>query len=527
MSIHKLFLVTTASLIMGTSLSLANTKQPTYTIDLKSYTSLKTDVGAVATVMDQDISAMDAQMQGMLGPQLFALIDPAKPWHGAVWYEAMDQPPVVAFSLPISDFEAFGVALQSSMLGMMGARSMDMGDAVLLYGSQPGVVVSEEIVEAVSAYGKALNTVPEETIEISMVMTEALRALVLQSITGPKESFMSVLDDSALETTGLPAGSMRSMMEAYFSVYETVIKDLESLKYGMSVEQNDWSMFLDITPMSDSPTSEFLSSQDVQLSDLTSQLDWNADVAMLVGMASLPESWESILGELMKMAMPIYGLEAAAAQEWMDAITLSLPIKGAYSMSFDGGLSYAGFYEIIDSDAAEVYEKWIKLTKDMVGSAQASYSYYSEITVEKAVRSVGGHSVDLVTLTINPESAAMQLPEQREVMEAMFPGGKVAYELCLIDDRIYMASEGALDATIQQVATPAPMQISEATRIAGSMNIISMMRGFGSTMEASGLSLEGIDATGMNILFSAEVSDSLKLYTKIPLKLFEVFSKME
>jgi hypothetical protein len=290
----------------------------------------------------------------------------------------------------------------------------------------------------VSAYGKGLNAAPEETIEISMFMTEALRAIVLQSLTGSKDTFISIFDDPGLETTGLPAGSMRSIMEAYFSAYETVIKDLESLKYGMSVELNDWSMFLDLKPIDDSPTSEFLSSQDVQLSDLTGQLDWDADVAILMGLAPLPGSWESTLSRLMEMAMPMYGLEAAAAEEWMDAITLSLPIKGAYSMRFDGGFSYAGFYEIIDADAADVYKKWIKLTKDMVSSAQGTHSYYSEISIEEAVRSLGGHSVDLMTLTVNPESAAMQLPEQKEIMEAMFPDGKVVYEICLINDRIYI-----------------------------------------------------------------------------------------
>ena len=66
----------------------------------------------------------------------------------------------------------------------------------------------------------------------------------------------------------------------------------------------------------------------------------------------------------------------------------------------------------------------------------------------------------------------MQLPEQQALMEQMFKGGKMIYEMSLVGNRIYMGTEGELAET----STTPPIEINANTRLAGSMNVISMMK---------------------------------------------------
>ena len=108
------------------------------------------DVSKFATAIGEDASIVEMQLEGMLSPQVLELIDKSEPWHVAVWLDSSEQPPVVAIVLPVNDFEAFKVAAQSSMIGMLGAQLLDAGDRVILLGSTPGMPVAEGWAESSS-----------------------------------------------------------------------------------------------------------------------------------------------------------------------------------------------------------------------------------------------------------------------------------------------------------------------------------------------------------------------------------------
>ena len=130
MNQSKRFLSFAALLCAGLTFGFAAENPPLLSIELESYDALVADVGAFAAAMGEDESFLEAQLGGMLGPDLLGLIDQSQPWHAAVWMEAIGQPPLVAVVLPVADFEAFEAAVQTSMLGMLVAQLLDVGGPV-------------------------------------------------------------------------------------------------------------------------------------------------------------------------------------------------------------------------------------------------------------------------------------------------------------------------------------------------------------------------------------------------------------
>lgn len=513
--------------------SQAAESKPVVSLSLNSFEKLISDVAEVSTAMGQDSALMEAQAQAMIGPGVMALIDQQKPWHVALWMESLEADPVWATFVPASDFPAFETALQSSMIGMFQPKLMDAGDYVVLYGSKAGLELAPENVQMIESYAANVQPEAKETLELEFNMIEPLRAMALQAMMAPKAQMMAAFDTPEMAASGISAESMQEMMAAYFSVYESIVRDLNSLTYSFGVRDSKIVYAMDIMPTAGSGTAEFLKSQAVPITDLAPSVRWDSDMAFMVGMDSLPESWNEPILALLEGVVPIYGLEASAATEWLDAMQKSLPLKSAFSMNFKDGISYFGFYEIMEGSATEVYNQWIKITEQIVPAELNAASMYSDISIVKDARKESGHSVDVLTLTLNPEHVTMQIPEQKEYMESMFPGGKLTYEMCLVGDRIYMASEGDLPTAMKTSTVPSPVELNAGTRVAGSMNLISMMK---LTAEVEGYSesygefadmVANADPVGAEMTFAVDLDDSLMIRGTWPLKLISIFSQQK
>jgi hypothetical protein len=519
----------TAALLFSLSAGFAEANTPLLTIDIESYDALVEDVNTIAASMDQDSAMMQAQLQGMLGAELFGLIDNAKPWHAALWMESMEKLPFVVISLPIADFAAFEKAMQTSMLGLLGAQYIDAGDTVILFGGQPGMSADSSWADVAKSYASTLPAAAETTLQLKLQMNDSIRAMIETATAAPKAQMMAAFDDPAIQASGISAESLQSMMSAYFSFYEAIIRDIDSLEYGVAVNDSNLVFSMDLRPIVGSVSAEFLEAQDIDLTAITKLTDWDADMAFLMGMGPLPESMQASMLDLMKGMMPLYGLEETVASEWMDAMNQSLPLRSEFSMNFADGIAYHASYEILEHPAAEVYDKWLKICEEIVPAEVNESSLYSNVRVERNYRKEAGHSVDLMELTLNPEHPSLQLPEQEALMENIFEGGTISYEMCLVENRIYVASKGALEKALKSTATTAPFEINANTRLAGSINLVSMIKDFwglaaGESMPAE---LADADTTGMQLSFMLDVDDGVETKTVFPLKLFNFFSSFK
>ncbi|MDQ8206635.1 hypothetical protein QEH52_03885 [Coraliomargarita sp. SDUM461003] len=528
MTVSKLSLSVAAAMVASITSAWAALSAPLLTLDVKNYESLTADIGQVADVVGEDPAMVPAQLEAMLGAEVMALVDASQPWHLAVWMESLMQPPVYALALPIADFETFETAIQTSFLGMMGAQYIDAGERVVVFGSKPGIPVADSWAALLASYANALVLEPSETVQLSFSLNESMRTAAVAGLAMAKGQMMASMDAAELADSGIPPETMQAMMESYLSFYINMLRDLDRMDLGMSVDENDWKFALELTPLANTPSARFLASQNVDISDIANAVDWDADIAVAMGMGALPAEWQTSMEAFMQAMMPLYGLEDAAAAEWVEVTQRSLPFKGVYSMDFAEGMSFSGFYEILQGSAAEVYESWISLCEGLVVDESAMVAYYSDIVVKRGYRSEAGHPVDFMELTVNPDHPAMASPEQEEVMNQFFKDGKIAYEMCLIDDRIYMGTQGDLSSTIAGASSLPAIEINEKTRIAGSMNFISLMKmGASVAGEDAELDLSEVDTVGNQITFSAEVDNSLLMKTKLPLQLIKVFRELD
>jgi len=85
---------------------------PLVTVNLQSYRAVLDDATRIsAAVAPDEPVQLEAMIQGMVGADAIALIDPNKPWHLALWMDQMGQQPSGALYLPVSDAPAFEAAI--------------------------------------------------------------------------------------------------------------------------------------------------------------------------------------------------------------------------------------------------------------------------------------------------------------------------------------------------------------------------------------------------------------------------------
>ncbi|WPJ97464.1 hypothetical protein SH580_07040 [Coraliomargarita algicola] len=520
------FLRLTSLVLACSATSFAERSEPLVTVDIESYESLLADAGALMAAVGQDASMAQLQLEGMLGAQIVSLIDTTQPWQVGVWMDRLDQSPVISIVLPVADFEAFQAAAQASMLAMLGAQYLDAGDRVVLFGSTPGAIVPDGLNAKIDAYCSALTLAPKETIEVGLKLDDELRTAATAAIEMSKAQMLSAFDQPGVDTTGMSPEMMQEMMESYFSFYQTMLMETERLELRMDVDDGDLSFSLDVEPVAGSGFADFVSSQNVDITDLATAVDWTSDMAMVVGMGDLPAAWQPLIDASMQSIMPLYGLEGQAAAEWTEVMQATLPFKGVYNISFQHGMTFSGFCEIMDASSAEVYDQWLEITTAAGLGEGPAMSYYSDIKIERDVRTFNGHSVDRIEMTINPEHPSMQMPEQQAVMEQFFKNGQVVYEMVLVGDRIYMATEGELESAFASPggANP-PLRIHSNTRLLGVINFASMMQmGASVAGESMPAAFDDLDA---RITYVIEANESLLLKGTTPLSLFEAFSAAE
>ena len=527
MSLSKITLSCAAIFAASLTTAFAAVSRPMLTVDFKSYQALSQDVALVADAAGEDASMAMAQIPGMLGPEIFALLDQSQPWHVAAWMDSIMEPPVVAVILPIADFEAFKTAVTSSFIGMMGANYCDAGDHVVVYGTKPGMPVADTWASDLASYAEALSLAPSETVELSFQLEASIKGMLLGAIAMAKAQMMAAFDDASMQDAGISPEAMREMMEMYFSFYETMLRDMDSLGYDLSVKDSDLSIAFSFTPVAGSKSAAFLESQNIDIADLASAAAWDSDMAIAFGFNELPEAWQPGLEKFMQTLMPVYGLEVSDADSWVKLTNESFPFRSVYNVDFQDSLSFSGFYELLDTPTAGFYEECLALIQSLK-TADAINAYYSDITIERAHRTQSGHSIDRLSLTLNPEHPTMQMPEQQELMEKMFPGGQLIYEMSQKGDRIYMASAGDLDSAIIPKGQPSPVPFNKNTRMAGVVNLIALMQmGAGLADAEAEFDFSQIDATGTQLKFSVESGERLVLNTRIPLKLLKVFRELE
>ena len=500
-------------------------QQPLVTVNLQSYRAVLDDAARISAAVAPDEPAeFEAMIQGMVGADAIALIDPNKPWHLALWMDQMGQQPSGALYLPASDAPAFEAAIAMGFLATQAITVTDSGDYVILTQSQTtDTTLNQKAVE----YVPQLPTEIADTLSVQLRMNEPVRAMAMGGLQFSKGMMLSSMQGQITPEMGIPADFYENIFGVYFGVFEYLLRDLSTLKLSLGVEEDDLKYTCSIEPTAESELAAWMQRQNIEISDILSSTNWDAPMAVALSMAPLSASERATWNGLVESMMPLYGLEAKDAEQWMQLFDASLPLKAGYSVAFTESFSFEGFYQLLNGSADEVYKQSMALIEQMPTSENTPASYYSDIEFQQGIREVNGHSVDQISMTLNLDHPTMQMPGQREQMLAFFKDGKFAYETAVIDDRIYCATTGKLEQALNgSYAKPAILP-SDATRMLASFNIISLMKiGAQSAPEIAPM-MSALDENSGSIWCLLNISDSLEMQTVVPLKVLTEFSKME
>ncbi|MEM7791588.1 MAG: hypothetical protein AAF546_09330 [Verrucomicrobiota bacterium] len=524
-SLFRKLLITSCLALSSTNLHAA-VGEPQVTIDIHSYDKLMADLKELAATVGQE--GVISGLPIMLGIDLVELVDPAKPWHAAVWMESIEAPPVIAIIVPIDDFEAFQNAIQISMVGQFGASYYDVGDKVVLLSSMLGTPLPDGWSELAVNYALQLVSNPQQTLELTFTLNDELRATAVTTLNAYQQGMMAIFDPPGVDF-GMLTEDLDSMMESYFAFYEILLKESEQFQMGLGVEQQSVELSTGVTAVDGSSLAALIDSQDVNITELLPLVDWSSDLAFLGGFSDLPESWNSLLLSLLESMMPFYGLEKSNASEWVDLLKATLPLKSVYHFDFDDGMQFSGFYDILEGSASEVYDAWLEITDTMVSGKTELAPYYSEVKIERASRSQGDHQIDRIKMVINPDHPTLQMPEQKVVMDQLFNEGEIIYEMAQVSDRIHVATEGQLDLDPKpQVAASTPIEVSPNTRMVFSLNMGSIMQLSASlSEEPMPAELVALKAEDWRINYIIEFDEGITAKTTFPLSIFGALSSIK
>lgn len=498
--------------------------EPLVTVHLKSYRAVIDDATrlSAAAAPDQP-AAIEPMIQGMLGPAAMALIDAEKPWHLALWMDQMGQSPSGALYLPVADAPAFEAAIAQGFLATQALTVTDSGDFVIVTQSQtPDATLNQKATD----YAQQLPAEPTDTLSVQLKMNEPVRMMAMGGLQFSKGMMLSSMQGELTPEMGLPADFYESIFGAYFGVLEFALRDLSTLNIALSVNEENLNYTVSIAPTAGTQLEHWMQQQNIEISDILPTVDWSSDMAIALSMAKLTDPERAAWSKLTAAMMPLYGLEAKDAEDWMQIFDQSLPLKASYSIEVENGFSFEGFYQLLDGSAQAVYDQSMQLVEQMPTAESNPTAYYSDIKFQKGIRTANGHSIDQISMTMNLDHPTMQMPGQKEQMLALFEDGKIVYESAVIDDRIYFAGSGELEQALQANHPKPAIQPTDATRMLGSLNLISLMKlGAQSAPEIAPM-MQTMDASAGSLWCMLNISDTLEMQTIIPLQVLTEFSKM-
>lgn len=505
----------------------STSEAPLFSLDVKSYASAMESITRIAEAMDKgSASSIDGSITALLGADLLEFIQPDKSWHFGLWMDYFGQPPLKAIYVPVTDFEGFRDALAEHALHEQNLTLVDQdGYAILIENeSAPDVEIPPAAMEKITSYFANRSTNPAQAFSATVKISDSLRPMMLGGLEMGKGMMLGQMQASP--DAPMDAELMKRIMDAYFQVFTIVVRDTDTLNIAFDIANGNLEQTLSLTPNPDTQLSRWLSQPAPALDTAIGSADWSADAAFVVSMGKLDAASRPFIENLMTALMPVYGLEVNDVGPWMQLIEQSLPGITAYSLDFADGMQLDSFYETTDGDARATYDRSVELSLALPTAPEAENSYYSKLEVNRDARTEGDHSVDQWIMELNFDHPTLQMPGQKDQMIALFGGEQIIYEATVIDDRIYFASQDRLQQAIERKNQRPEFQVPPAARMAGSMNMIAMLKASATADPDLQLNTAALDPEGTRAWMTAAANESLVVRLGLPLKMFKEMSKL-
>jgi hypothetical protein len=475
------------------------------------------------------------EMREGLGIQDLKGIDLTRPWQVAVWADSMSVPPCVSIRVPVSDFAAFRDGLNPGLLkGEEGANKIQQVGNYATVWMEFGAP-SESTQAGEKAWKPDQLQASGGIAHLAIKPGSALREEMIGALGMGRmmiSGAMSGQDSAAMG--GMDPKAMAELMGVYFDMFETGVKGFESLGVKLDLKGETLKVEETIVPVPGSTLAGWFKAKEGNLGALSSYLDQKAPM----GVAMRFEGNENLMPTLKRfisLSMQMQGLPADsdAIRDTEKLVESFVPVQFAGSVDMKEGIQFGGIYQFPGKDSATVYANMKEFLKNSMQSQVGEGKPYSSINVEEGVRKVGGVSVDRITLVVNLDAPIYQMPGQREMIESLWPGGKMVFDYAMRGDDLLMGTPAKLDAFLAgPVAGSAykPEGVNPKTMAYGFINVFNFMDAI---MAANPMmsdedkeKLSKIDATGTAVDFRVDLGDQLLYQANVPLKLFKTFGQL-
>lgn len=452
--------LTAVQILPAPSVSAQN-PQPAVELTIRNFDSLKKSIAFATNEMDPTLT--EAALNGlltMLGMSDISEIDPQKPWQIALWFERFGTSPSMSFRIPVANLDNFKSNLsETSILSPnnedSSIRQID-GYSVFLASFTP---LTEAMKQVESSWKPShIHSLPNPDLVLSAQLNfdDTLRSSLQQLLGFSKKMVVQSIRETSeySQSQALPfnGGQLAEMMVMYFNFLDAIIKDMHHLNFGVGAISGDMDFYFHWDPVDGSLTEKCFATPKGDLLPLLKFLP-AGKTGYFAARAHFPEEILPGVRQLMNASLSLQNINYST--EEMDSLMGYLSQFLTYNAAgyidhhhgFQLGMAYQ--FETPADKAVESFKNYFESPAFQAMSGEGKMFKNFRISDESISYQNKNIPTHKISMDLNFESPLLSMPGQKEILNLMYGGSSVQYEMTAIEDYVLYS----MNAPIQDLLT--------------------------------------------------------------------------
>jgi hypothetical protein len=458
-----------------------------------------------------------------------------QPWQFAIWIEGAQGRPAMSVWIPTTDFTAFGAGLQEGKL-LKGRGQTNTVKRVGDYASiwVPGSFPAEAAQAAHAGWKREQLGTIERAVALDLVPTDALRHLILQGLGSARTGIEAAVLTQPGQLPGVDGRALKELLGLYLDVFEIGFKGLERLHLTLDLRGDTLVVGKRVTALAGSDFAGWLRGVEGSLDSVLPYATGKAPVAFAMRLHA-STNLMTLLRKFTRASLQVQGIasDSETAKETERLLDLMIPVKVGGIVDFTKTFSFAAVYEFPGRDLGGVHDAVKRYLQTSMQSQAGPDKPYTTVTYEEGKRELGGVRVDRATMVLNFDSPLYQGQGQREMLESMWPGGRMEFDYLRKGDRLFLASPDLMEGLLAQgpaASAPKPPSITRDTVAYGHVNLVKslprMLQANPAVPADVKERLGRLDSEGTEVTVQLDLNGTLIGQADIPLRLLSSLGKL-
>ena len=504
------------------------------TLTVKSYRALTNNLSRIIEAASPGSSGEALEGIGSgLGISQLKGIDLDRPWQVSIWAEGTPSRPDISVWIPTSDFAAFKEGLEDGALkaGETSIRNVGNYAGVWLAGSAS----AKDAEDAHAAWKPDQLKTVDKAILLEVVPGEPLRETLLQGLGGMRMMLSGVIaGQQAQAMPGLDPKALAELMGVYFDVIGVFLKGLERIDLSLDVRGENLFVSKHIRAKAGSELVGWLKAGEGSLDSVLPYVGSQAPVSFAMRWGE-SAGFMPTLKKFMRLSMQLQGVadDSEAVKETDKLMDMMFPLRAAGYVDMGKGFSVAGVYQFPGHDAGEVYKFMRGYFEKTMQSQSGEGKPYKSIRWEQAKQTVAGTKIDRATMEFNLDAPLYQMPGQKEMIEKLWPGGKMEFDYALKGENLFFASPANTENLLSGKAASSGVKpvVNKNTVGYARVNILKMLP---MMLDANPMvpdevkeKIKGLESAGTDVTMRIDLDGAASGEATVPLKLIQSLGKLQ